>query len=178
LKAQVFTGSEWMQGALLRQGVVRVAPELAGDACAHELLAAEAQAREAKHGHWGDGSFAVLTPDDLADKIGTFQIVEGKVQSTATQHGRVYLNFGPDWHSDFTVTVAQEDAKRFRAAHINLRKLAGKRVRVRGWLESYYGPEIEIARPGAIENLEPDRPKPHKRKRPGRKASGPSHSHR
>ena len=176
LKAQVFTGTQWVQVALLSQGLVRAAPEMAGDACAQELLAAEAKARDIKSGHWSDGSFAVLTPDDLKAKNGTFQIVEGKVQSTANQHGRIYLNFGTDWHSDFTVSVAKEDAKRFRAAHVNLRKLEGKRVLVRGWLQSYYGPEMEIARPGAIENLEPSQPKSHKRKRPGGKTSRPSHS--
>jgi micrococcal nuclease len=176
LKAQVFTGAEWVQGALLSQGLVRAAPEMAGDACAQELLAAEAKARESKSGHWGDGSFAVLSPDDLSAETGTFQIVEGKVQSTATQHSRIYLNFGANWRSDFTVTVSKDDAKRFRAAHVNLRKLVGKRVRVRGWLQSYYGPEMEIARPGAIENLEPESPKPHKRKRPGSKTAEPSRS--
>ena len=176
MKAQVFTGTEWVQGTLLRQGLVRFAPEMAGDACAQELLAAEAQARDAKLGHWSDGVFTVLTPDDLSSKTGTFQIVEGKVQSSSTQHGRIYLNFGADWHTDFTVTVSKDDAKRFRAAYINLRKLDGKRVRVRGWLQSYYGPEMEIARASAIENLEPDQPKARKRKRPGSKASGPSHS--
>lgn len=176
LNAQVFTGTEWVQGALLSQGLVRATPEMAGDACSQELLAAEAKARDSKSGHWGDGGFAVLTPDDLKAKAGTFQVVEGKVQSTANQHGRIYLNFGTDWHSDFTVSVAKEDAKRFRTAHVNLRKLQGKRVRVRGWLQSYYGPEMEIARPNAIENLEPESPKPHKRKRPGSKASRPSQS--
>ena len=179
LRAQVFTGTEWVQGALLRAGLARAAPELSGDACAPELLAAEAEARNAKRGHWGDGNFAVLTPEELTGKTGTFQILEGRVQNTATQHGRIYLNFGPDWHSDFTVTISKDDAKRFRAAHVNLRKLKGKRVRVRGWLESYYGPEMEIARPGAIENLEPapvKQKKPRKRKRPGSKASGPKHS--
>ena len=178
LKAQVFAGSEWVQGALLRAGLVRSTPELAGDACARELLAAEAIAREARRGHWGDGLFDVLSPDQLANRTGTFQIVEGRVQATANRRGRIYLNFGSDWRSDFTVTVSPEDNKRFRASHVNLRKLEGKRVRVRGWLESYYGPEMEIARLGAIENLEPAKPKAKKRKRkqPGRKASGLPHA--
>lgn len=179
LKAQVFAGTEWVQGALLHAGLSRAS---AGEGCAKELLAAETEARNAHRGHWDDGSFAVLAPDDLRGKTGTFQIVEGKVETAATQRSRVYLNFGDDWKTDFTVTVSPDDAKRFRAAHVNLRKLQDHRLRVRGWLESYYGPEMEIAWPSAIEDLEPKKTKekkqkkPRKKKRPRSKASGPQKS--
>jgi endonuclease YncB( thermonuclease family) len=176
LKAQVFAGTEWVQGALTRAGLMRAA---AGENCAKELAAAEAEARTAHRGHWGDGNFAVLTLDELLGKTGTFQIVEAPVQSVATKRSRAYLNFGDDWKTDFTVTVSPDDMKRFRAAHVNLRKLKGHRVRVRGWLQSYYGPEMEIAWPSAIEDLEPKKAKekkPRKKKQPGSKASGPLHS--
>ncbi len=173
LQAQVFAGNEWVQGALLRAGVVRANPDMA-EACAAELLAAEAQARDAKRGSWGNDGFAVLTPEKLAHKEGTFQIVEGKVLAVATQKSRVYLNFGANWHTDFTVTIAPQDMKLFRRAKFNVKGLAGKRVRVRGWIESYYGPEIEIAQPSAIEALDPVPPAEpaRKTKQPGRETPG------
>ena len=41
--------------------------------------------------------------------------------------------------------------KLFREKRFDVRKLAGQRVRVRGWVELYNGPEMEIADPAAIE---------------------------
>jgi hypothetical protein len=44
--------------------------------------------------------------------------------------------------------------KLFREKRVDVRKLAGQRVRVRGWLELYNGPEMEIANPAAIERID------------------------
>ena len=44
--------------------------------------------------------------------------------------------------------------KLFRDARFDVKKLAGKRVRVRGWVELYNGPEMQIATPTAIETLD------------------------
>ena len=44
--------------------------------------------------------------------------------------------------------------KLFRQGKFDVKTLAGQRVRVRGWLESYNGPEMEIANPAAIERLD------------------------
>jgi hypothetical protein len=93
------------------------------------------------------------TPEQIANRAGTFQIVEGTVQTATVNKGRAYINFGDDYRDDFTVTVAPEDMKLFRQARFDVRKLAGKRVRVRGWVELYHGPEMEIASPAAIETL-------------------------
>lgn len=43
--------------------------------------------------------------------------------------------------------------RRFRTAKLDVKSLAGKRIRVRGWVELYNGPEMEIASPAAIETL-------------------------
>lgn len=37
--------------------------------------------------------------------------------------GRLYLNFTPDWRSDFTVSIAHKDVSAFGAAGINLTAL-------------------------------------------------------
>jgi len=44
--------------------------------------------------------------------------------------------------------------KLFRRSRFDVRKLAGQRVRVRGWLELYNGPEMEIADPASIQPLQ------------------------
>ena len=73
--------------------------------------------------------------------------------NASVRAGRAYLNFGRDWRTDFTVTIAPEDLKAFRAANIDPASYAGKRVRVRGWIERMNGFEIEAAVPEAIEIL-------------------------
>ena len=61
--------------------------------------------------------------------------------------GRVYLNLARDWKSDFTIAVARKDVSAFTAEGVDLKALAGKRVRVRGWIIGRNGPMIEATNP-------------------------------
>lgn len=151
LRVQAAAGGVWLQQSLLRQGLARV--EIAPDRyeCAEEMLAAEAEARRTRAGLWSLPVYAIRTPDNAAGGIGAFQIVEGVVRAAARKNGRVYLNFGADWRTDFTVTLAPEDAKVFRRRRFDPLRLLGSRIRARGIVQSYHGPEIELAAP---ENLE------------------------
>jgi hypothetical protein len=115
--------------------------------CIGQLLEAEDHARSAQTGHWRDGAFALRTPEQLRNRVGTFQVVEGQVTTASTNKGRAYINFGADYKTDFTVTVEQDDLKLFRQARFDVKKLAGKHVRVRGWVELYNGPEMVVSTP-------------------------------
>jgi hypothetical protein len=115
------------------------------------MLELEAQARERKRGIWGLDFYAVIAPEDAARAIGTFQVVEGQVLDAAKVKGRTYLNFGPDWRTNFTVTIPPGTARLFRA--MKPLALEGRRIRVRGWLKSYNGPQIEATHPEQIEVL-------------------------
>jgi endonuclease YncB( thermonuclease family) len=154
--AEVFADGAWVQANLLKAGTLRVAPDRAGAPCAKQLLAAEDEARSMHAGHWRDGAFALRTPEQLRSRAGNFETAEGTVTTATIYKGRAYINFGADYRTDFTVTIAPEDMKLFRTARFDVKKLAGKRVRVRGWVESYNGPEIQIATPQAIEILDTD----------------------
>jgi micrococcal nuclease len=158
IPAQLFAGGKWVQGELLRMGLARVHIEPRDTPCARSLFAAEEEGRKTRAGHWGDGTFDVLSADGLQRRGGTFQIVEGKVESTAIIRGRAFINFGPDYRTDFTVTIAPSDMGAFRRAKFDIRALAGKRVRVRGFIDFYNGPEMDVALPEAIEVLEPTPP--------------------
>jgi endonuclease YncB( thermonuclease family) len=151
--AQVFADGTWVQAALLQVGEARAAPDRASGPCATALLAAEAQGRERRLGQWRSG-FRVLDPDGIRNRVGSFQVVEGSVVTASVTRGRAFINFGADYRTDFTVTVDPVDMRTFRQAKFDVRGLAGKRVRVRGWVEFYNGPEITIATPAAIEVLE------------------------
>ncbi len=151
--AQVFADRTWVQAALLQTGEVRAAPDRASAPCASALLAAEAQGRERRLGVWR-GGFRLQDPDGIRNRVGSFQIVEGSVVTASVTRGRAFINFGADYRTDFTVTIEPEDMRTFRQAKFDVPGLAGKRVRVRGWVEFYNGPEITITTPAAIEVLE------------------------
>ena len=96
-------------------------------------------------------SFKVRAVAETEALIDTFQIVEGEVVDAAVVRGRAYLNFGADWREDFTVTVAPKDRRAFENAGLDLESLAGRIVRVRGWLDSYNGPQIVLTHPEQLE---------------------------
>ncbi|MGB8602143.1 MAG: thermonuclease family protein [Rhizomicrobium sp.] len=139
----------WLQGDLIERGLARVDP--ASGACTTTLYAIEQSARLHHAGLWADPAYAVRPPEGALP--GQFQIIEGRVLTVAKKDGRLFLNFGADWKTDFTVTVAPADMRRFRHAHLDPMTLAGRRVRVRGIVERYHGPEIVLAGPEGLEVL-------------------------
>ncbi len=158
LRAQVFfteaADERWLQVAMLRRGLARVSIAPDRRECASELYAAEAEARRKRYGIWTSQAYAVRTPDDLGGMLGTFQIVEGKVLSAAIKDSRAYLDFGDDWRKDFKVTISPDDMKGFRDAGVDPRTYSGLTLRVRGFVDSLGGPEIEAASPEAIEVIQ------------------------
>ncbi len=153
--AQLFAGSgTWIQGELLARGMARVYSFDDNRALIPEMLALERAARRARRGIWGWRFYAVRTPEEAARHLGGFELVEGRVLDVAIVRKRVYLNFGADWRSDFTITVAPKSRRVFDAAGIDPRAYEGRIVRVRGWVTSYNGPLIEATHPEQIEVIE------------------------
>jgi micrococcal nuclease len=155
LRAQVILpDGRWLQEALLRHGLARVSIAQDRRECARELYAAEESARTAGIGLWALPEFAVRTPESLRwTDLGVFQIVEGIVLNVKVSGSRAYLNFGRNWRTDFTVTIAPEDMKTFRRASVDPYSYTGKEVRVRGYIDRLHGFEIEAASPQAIEMI-------------------------
>jgi micrococcal nuclease len=145
----------WVEGALLREGLLRVLTLRDDRACAPALLAAEAAGRAAKAGLWADPEFAIRQADDssLSGAAGLYQIVEGEVVSTGRTAAAAYLNFGRNWSTDFTVTVNMADTELFESDGLELDALAGRRIRVRGWLTVKDGPAMRVDHPEQIELL-------------------------
>ena len=154
VRGQVFNGDSaepWLQRALLARGLARVDLSPDRGECAEELYAAEAQARAAHLGLWSVPAYQVRTPEGLGGDTGTFQVVEGQVLSADVKEGRAYLDFGPDYRTDFTIVIAPADMANFRSAGVDPRDYQGKRIRVRGFIQQLNGPEIEIASPKQVE---------------------------
>ena len=77
-------------------------------------------ARQARRGLWALRAFAVRRADELSRRdTDAFQIVEGRATQAAKAGGAVYVNFGPDWHSAFTLRIACPALKLCRAAGLD-----------------------------------------------------------
>ena len=87
--------------------------------------------------------------------LNSFQLVEGRVLDAARVRTRAHLNFGPDWRTDFTVTLDARARRLFRDAGFDPLALEGRRVRVRGWLREFNGLLIDSTHPEQIEVLGP-----------------------
>jgi micrococcal nuclease len=164
LLAQVFAvaGGErlWLQQEMVAQGLARVYSFAGSRACVAELLAAESEARARRLGVWGSSAYRIVRALDL-ERLGrlihTYQLVEGRVVAVGEGAGRLYLNFAREWRRDFTISVERGEVGVFATTGLDLRALAGKRVRVRGTLLWRNGPMIEATHPEQIELL-PDTP--------------------
>lgn len=147
----------WLQGAMLSNGLARVYTFADNRACVEEMLAAERRARAAGLGLWALDAYRVFQADEVARlraREGFYDLVEGRVRKAAVVRGRGYLNFGDDWKTDFTVTVAPGDLRLFRREGTDFAAYEGRRVRARGWIRSFNGPVIEATHPEQIEVLE------------------------
>jgi len=150
------SGQVWLQAALVEAGLARVAPLPGETLCLLPLLEREAVARATRAGMWGNPAYAVRNAREtrtLNALIGTFQIVEGWVAATGATRSEAFLNFGRDWRWDFTAAVDLRRTPEREAVLRRLKRLEGRYVRVRGWLEKRNGPFIALATADAIEEL-------------------------
>lgn len=146
-------GGPPLQAHILNAGLALASGTIPDRACAAELAAAEAAARRAKTGIWSrDGVIKnAAIPGDIQAQLGRFVVVEGRVLSVREAGSTTYLNFGRRWTRDFAVTISRRMIPAFAGAGIVPKSLEGRRIRVRGWVESRGGPRIEARHVGQIE---------------------------
>ena len=150
----------WLQREMTKAGYARVYPWAKSKQDTKALYRAEQEARSAKRGIWDEaktnGYYAVRRPDPnpLAQYTDSVQIVEGIILTSADVRGTIYLNFGSDYKTDFTVTIIKKNRKAFQKAGIDLLALNGARVRVRGYIELSNGPMIWLDTPQRLEVLD------------------------
>jgi micrococcal nuclease len=161
MEAQLYVdapGGAWVQQAMLNEGMARVYGLPKNRQCLGELLTAEGAARANGVGIWADPYYSVhdaADPAALLGRVGHYELIEGRVVSTGEARDRIYLDFGRVWKDDVTATIEGKAKGLFVAAGIDPLALKGKRVRIRGWLESRDGPLIKLSLPEQIEVLGP-----------------------
>ncbi len=164
--AQVYTLDEqgmpdiWVQEAMISQGLARVYtwPDTVSDnrLDVQALYKAERKARAEGRGIWALEYYKIRKPDPdpLAQDVDSFQIVEGIITSVADIRGQIYLNFGANYRTDFTIAIVKSSKKRFKKAGLDPLGLEGATVRVRGWIELQNGPVIWLDHPERLEILD------------------------
>ena len=90
----------------------------------------------------------------LTAEQGHFALVEGKVLSVRESGATIYVNFGRRWTRDFTVTILKRMQRTFAGAGLEPKRLEGRRIRVRGWIEQRGGPIVAAETPEQIEFVE------------------------
>jgi endonuclease YncB( thermonuclease family) len=145
------------QGEMIAGGFARVGDRIGNRSCAADLLGREKAARDGKLGLWADSYYHLLDAENPAEVLaqrGRFALVEGRVVSVRESGATIYVNFGRRWSEGFAVTVLKRNERNFNTAGVNLPALEGRRVRVRGWVETRgaaEGPEITADHPEQIE---------------------------
>lgn len=141
-----------LQSLLLQRGlaIVFAAPDRSGPEV-RALLAQEDTARETEKGLWRTPR--LKDPAQISTIGESLVIIEGLVQSAAEVRGIGYINFGADWRQDTTVRLPPEVLKPVRKMLGALDVLAGRMVRVRGWLRWSNGPMIDLDQPAHLEIL-------------------------
>jgi micrococcal nuclease len=152
--AQIFAKEMWVQGELLRRGLARVHGRADNRTGLAAMLAIEAEARQAKRSLWARPYYGVREADAIGRDAGRFLIVEGSVAQATAVSGGLYVNFGADWHSAFSLHLDSAAVKLCRAAGLDPTKLAGAHLRVRGFVEGGRRPLMEVTFPEQIERLD------------------------
>lgn len=158
ISAQIFLPAQpsnkpplWLQGKLLSEGLAFVDPQEGDIPRQSEMTELESAARRAKRGIWSDPFYLGKPATELTAKDeGRYAFVRGKVVDALRIKNKVYLNFGADWRTDFTVLIAARNLKPFRAVNLDPLALKGQTILVRGWIKHNFGPMIETTRPEQI----------------------------
>lgn len=149
-------GEVWAQLFMVEAGLARVYSFPDNRKCLEPLFAAEARARAEKLGIWANPYYSVRAadrPGELLDRVGHYELVEGRVLLADRSGSRIFLNFGRFWKEDFTAVIEGPALRLFETAGLDPLVLEGALVRIRGWVDDRDGPRIEITHPEQIEVL-------------------------
>ncbi|HYD15179.1 MAG TPA: thermonuclease family protein [Hyphomicrobium sp.] len=147
-------GSVWLQQHLISQGHARAYALPGNSGCLRALMAAEAEARQARLGLWSSDHYRIrdaADPGALSRLSGQFALVEGRVANVTRTQRTIYINFGSDWRRDFTASVSTYIADSAADGAARIAGLSGQTIRVRGWIERRNGPMIVL---GSLDEIE------------------------
>lgn len=145
LLAYVYTDTDFVNAALIRDGLAHVLVIEPNVKHMDLLLQLQAEALAAGHGLWGAAAANIVDWRDATGHIDTAATVEGVIVRTHkdSNSGMTFLNFSTNIREHFVAIVSEQYGQRFpRPPESNY---SGRRVRVRGLVESHEGqPQIAV----------------------------------
>ncbi|MCJ2019259.1 thermonuclease family protein [Methylobacterium sp. E-065] len=155
---QVAEGDTDLAGGLIGEGLAFADANEADSLCRPSLHLVEAAAQAKRRGLWREPLPAATDGPALRAFAGRFVVVEGRLHHVGERGARTYLDFGARGADALTVTVSKRTWRMVRARGLSAASLEGRTVQVRGILEIWRGPTLEVGA-DAIEVLgEADRP--------------------
>ena len=137
-----------VEEVLLKEGLasaIAIPPDVREIA---RLQAAEALARAARLGLWGDSYYASVAAETLDPAHTGYRFVHGRVTHVGASHKFFYLDIGPR----FALRIAHDDWQRyFRAPPESWR---GAQIEARGWITEYQGRlHMNLGHPAMLRRL-------------------------
>ncbi|NOX83359.1 MAG: hypothetical protein GXP06_10315 [Alphaproteobacteria bacterium] len=145
--------TQTLQHQLVAMGAARVAPQSDNLELIDQLLVAEDEARAARKGLWALPAYRIFDADKAGRAVGRFHLIEGKVRRIAKVKGRVYINFGTDYKTDFTASAGSRLYRKWAEQGFDVASLTDARLRIRGFVEAINGPSITLSHRRQIEVL-------------------------
>jgi len=148
-----FVADTFVNAELIEQGYAVIYTRPPNVKYADLFLKLQKQARQEKRGLWG--SYEVIDQSQAYLYINQIRTVRGRVLSTYKSAKCVFLNFGRDYKTDFTVVIFNNALSAFYNKGIDPQSFySGKVVEVSGRIKEYNGPEIIVNSPYEIEIVE------------------------
>ncbi len=148
-----FLGDTFVNAKLIEEGLAVLYTYPPNVKYVDKFVNVQKQARLNKKGLWG--SYEVIDQAQAAKFIGQIRTVRGRVLSTYQSSKCVFLNFGSDYKSDFTVVIFNNALAAFSRQGINpITFYRGKEVEVSGRIREYNGPEIIVNTPNELQVLD------------------------
>lgn len=150
----------WLQNQLVKEGQAIVMPVYESDENRLILLKnTEIEARRNGRGLWASGPGFLYCAAAARKAFDSFAIIQGRLMDATRVRGTIYLNFGVDWHTDFTVKI---EVQTFRVLPEEVQKTLEQLteddkpdivIEARGWVFYEGGPMIEIKKAAQLDFL-------------------------
>ena len=154
IQAKIRDTDEWVQAHLLANGFARVRTTPDNTGFAEKMYKIESNARGLEFGLWAYPQYKVLSTKEITSDMTGFQIVEGEIHSASLIRNTIYLNFGPDWKTDFSIGVESAVRKALSKGNQSPQQWAKKKIRIRGPIRFYNGAFMDLTHREQIEFLD------------------------
>ncbi|GJE17493.1 hypothetical protein AIGOOFII_2208 [Methylobacterium marchantiae] len=146
-----------LAGGLVGEGLAYADAGERDTLCRPALLNLETAPRSAGLGLWNSGLREGRDGAALRAATGRFVVAQGRVLNVGERSSRTYLDFARRGEDGLTVTVSKRTWRQLRERGLSAATLRGRLVRIRGVVEAWRGPTLDIASADMIELLDEER---------------------